>query len=92
MSNPELSDDFARGQKTRMSIGSQSEPEARDSPAPRLWFVRSVGFRRLLADRERAAGLLGRPADDWRPGRGGSGIGTSPDRLEREPDIRCHRI
>jgi len=22
---------------------------------------------------ERAAGLLGRPADDWRPGRGGSG-------------------
>jgi hypothetical protein len=36
---------------------------------------------------ERAAGLLGRPADDRQPGRGGSGIGAIPDRLEGDLEL-----
>ena len=35
----------------------------------------------------RAAGLLGRPADDRRSGRDGPGTGTSTDRLERHLDL-----
>ena len=44
-------------------------------------------LRRLFKGPGRAGGLLGRPADDWRPGRGGSGIDTSPDRLERDLEL-----